>query len=101
MPSKRYWKIAGYDGAEQTFEKLLPVGSLNEKEIVVLLQRLAAMHLNEDEIVSSSLRRNAPGYRSLLKPHRDRGKKPSIRVDAGRTYVASIWDADELPEHKE
>ena len=101
MPSKRYWKIAGYDGAEQTFEKLLPVGSLSESEIITLLQRLAAKHLDEDEIVSSSLRRNASGYRSLLEPQHDRGKHRTISVHAARAYFASILDVDELPDHKE
>ena len=101
MAAKQYWKIACYDGAEQTFETFLPAGSLSENQIVTLLQRLAAMHLNEDEIVSSSLRRNAPGYRPLLEPQRERGEHPAISIYAGRDYVARIVAADELPNHKE
>ncbi|MCH9054085.1 MAG: hypothetical protein IIA72_24060 [Proteobacteria bacterium] len=101
MPRKQYWKIIVYDGAEKTFEKLLPVGSLSKSGIISLLQRLAAMHLNEDEIISTSLRRNAPGYWSLLEPQYSRGKHPTITIYAGREYEASIVEAGELPEHKE
>ncbi len=101
MPSKQYWKIEGFDGVNKTFERLLPKGSLSERQIVVLLQRLSARHLDEDEIVSSSLRRNAPGYRSLLEPQYSRGEHPAISIYAGRDYVARIVAADELPNHKE
>ena len=102
MAIKQYWKIAAYDGADQTFEKLLPAGSLSKREIIALLQRLAAKHLDENMIVACSLRRNAPGYSSLLEPQFDRGgRRPAIIIHAGRSYDASIWGADELADHKE
>lgn len=102
MAGKRYWKIAGYDGEKQTFEKILPAGSLSESQVILLLQRLAAKHLDDEEIVSASLRSKAPGYRSLLEPQRGRGgRRPTISVEAGRTYVAAVFAADELPDHRE
>ena len=102
MSSERYWKIEGFDSADKTFEKVLPEGSLTESEIVVLLQRLLARHLDEDEVVSSSLRRNATGYASHLESHFDQGGRPMIRVgDSGPHYVASIWQGDELSHDKE
>ena len=48
MAAKQYWKITGYDGTEQTFERLLPLSSLNESQVIALMQRLAAKHLDED-----------------------------------------------------
>lgn len=96
MPSNRYWKIEGYDSSVQTFEKMLPEGRLSEKEIVVLLQRLVARHLDEEEIVSSSLRRNASGYTTHLEPHIDRGRRPTITVGSDPHYVARIWQDDKL-----
>ena len=102
MSSKRYWKIEGYDSSNKTFERVLPEGSLSEGEIVVLLQRLTARHLDEDEVVSSSLRRNAAGYASHLESHFDQGGRPMIRVgDSGPCYVASIWEGDELSHDKD
>ena len=102
MSSKRYWKIEGYDSFNKTFERVLPEGSLSESEIVVLLQRLSARHLDEDEIVSSSLRKNTPGYTHHLESHFDQGDRPMIRVgDSGPYYVASIWQGDELSPDKD
>ena len=99
MPSKQYWKIEGSDGLNKTFETRLPAGSLSEREIIVLLQRLSARHLDEDEIVSSSLRRNATGYTRHLESQIDQGGRPTIRVGgSGPFYVASIWQGDE-PSH--
>jgi hypothetical protein len=103
MSSKRYWKIEGYDSTDKTFEKVLPEGSLSESEIVVLLQRLSARHLDEDEIVSSSLRQNATGYASHLERHIDQGgRRIMIRIgDSSPYYVASIWEDDELSHNKD
>ena len=97
MASKRYWKIEGYDGTDKTFEKLLPIGSLTERGVVVLLQRLSARHLDEDEIISSSLRPNAKGYTSHLEYQDGRGgRRSTISVGGNPYYVASIWQHDEL-----
>ena len=101
MPSNRYWKIEGYDGFNKTFEKVLPEGSLSESEIVVLLQRLYARHLDEDEIVSSSLRRNARSYAPHLEPQCGQGRRRTISVGSSPSYVASIWQGDELPHGKD
>ena len=101
MSSKRYWKIEGWDSYNKTFEKVLPKGSLSESQIVVLLQRLLARHLDEEEIVSSSLRRKAHGYTAHLEPQFGRGaRRPTITVGDNPYYVASMWQDDELPNDK-
>ena len=100
MFGKRYWKIEGYDGTDKTFEKLIPEGFLNESEVVVLLQRLSARHLDENEIVSSSLRPPAPGYAPNLEPQFDEElggeHRRTIRVGSNAYYVAGIWHREEL-----
>lgn len=90
MPGKRYWRIEGYDGLERTFEKVVPVGRVSENAVVVLLQRLASKHLDEDEIVSSSLNRAAAGRTRHLEPQRGEGNPRTITVGEGQYYVASV-----------
>ena len=63
----KYWEIEGYDGLESLFEDELP-DDLSKKGIIVILQRLACKHLDENEIVSSSLHRNTLGYTPYLEP---------------------------------
>ena len=100
---KLYWKIEGFWSDTKTFERVLPAGSRSEKQIVVLLQRLAARHLDEDEIVSSSLRRNAPQYARFLETHTDsvHGHRYTIMTWDNPYYSASIWTAEELANRKE
>ena len=96
MFGKRYWKIEGYDGADRTYEKLIPEGSLNESDVVALLQRLSARHLGEAEVVSSSLRHSAPGYSPHLEAQIGKDDHHTIRVGSNPHYVASMRQRDEL-----
>ena len=100
MASKRFWKIEGYDGTDRTFEKLVPANSLTDRGVIALLQRLSARHLDEDEVVSSSLRQKAPGYALLLEPQISRGDRRTISVGSNPFYVASIWHTYELPHSR-
>jgi len=97
MARKRYWKIEGYDSTNKTFERVLPYSFLTKKYVIALMQRLSARHLDEDEIVSSSLRPKAPGYTQLLEPRAGRGGRHTISVGENPHYVASVWRDDELP----
>ena len=96
MASNRFWKIEGYEGTDRTFMKTVPVESLTERGAIVLLQRLSARHLDDDEIISSSLRQNSPDYTPLLEPQITPGKRRMISVGANPYYVASIWHTHEL-----
>ena len=62
MPPRTRWVIQGYKSTQKVCETDLPLGSLSENEMVILLQRLACRHLSEDEIVEASLRKSS-------KPH--------------------------------
>ena len=66
MAGKRYWKIAGYDGEKQTFEKILPAGSLSESQVILLLQRLAAKHL---AACRTEVRENGCGRIAMWRGH--------------------------------
>ena len=90
MPSSEHWKIEGRKGAKTFWEQELP-GSLGKKRIIALLQRLAARHLAEHEIVACSLRPRDSGYHSLLEPLIDSrvAGRGSISVGNNPHYVAS------------
>jgi hypothetical protein len=97
--SKKFWKVAGYDGMQQIFEKTLPESSLSEDQMIELLQRLAARHLTPNEIVRASLRPNSKEYAPLLEVHRQARTAPSdrftIMVGENPHYAASIWTEGE------
>ncbi len=94
MPN-RSWLIRGYRGLEKFYERSLPIGSMSESEIVQLLQRLACKHLEFDEIVNASARKNAEYYA----PHLEQEKEASadhfsISVGHNPWYVASVFRND-------
>ncbi len=96
MFGKRYWKIVGYYGTDKTFEKVIPEDSLSKSEIVVILQRLLARYLDEDDVVLSSLRPTTPNYASHLEFQIGRDSHHTIRVGSNPHYVASIRHREEL-----
>jgi hypothetical protein len=58
-----------------------------------LLQRLAARHLNEGEVVSASLRKNSAGYRADLEIHKSHGGRYCLMTTgSGPHYTAVIED---------
>lgn len=93
---KRCWKIEGYNGSQQLFMKELPLNSLSEGQMVSLLQRLVSKHLNEDEIVAASLRRNSKKYAPHLEPLIDRRAKGRYTITVGQNpyYVARVSQSD-------
>ena len=87
------WKITGCDGAETVWEGEVPSGMMTESEMKVLLKRLAAKHLDQDEIVASSLRKNAKGRMNHLDVHENVGGKPALMtMGTGHHYTARIVD---------
>jgi hypothetical protein len=96
--AKSYWKIEVLDGFSVAFERYVR-GDLTEAEITTILQRLACRNLNENEIISASLRR--PARTALLEPviggPPSRGTRHTVFIQHDLTYMASCWRADELP----
>jgi hypothetical protein len=87
-----YWKIEGFDGTNRIFHTELAFGAISETGVISFLQRLASRHLDKEEVVAASLRRNARAYCSLLHPSID-NKSPGryvIRVGENPHYVAAV-----------
>lgn len=61
--SERSWTITGLNNGVTFFEQIVAVDSIAESEVKALLQRLAARHLSEVDIVASSL---GSDYRTAL-----------------------------------
>ena len=92
----RVWKIAGCDGSKTMWEGEVPFGMMSESEMEVLLKRLAAKHLHQDEIVASSLRKNAKGRMNHLDVRGNIGGKPALMtMGTGRHYTARIVEGDD------
>jgi hypothetical protein len=93
MPTK-VWKIRGFDAATLTFEASIPEGSLSEKEVVTMLQRLAARHLTDGEVVSGSLRHGMAGYRHDFEIERASGGAFCLTTNgSGAHYTATIEES--------
>lgn len=100
--SNRSWKICGYDGAREVFQRAVPEGALSESEVIILLQRLASRHLTDDDVVSSSLRKNADDYAVHLEVQRSRGGKYVLMTTgSGHHYIATIEEAAHRPPASE
>ncbi len=89
------WRIAGYNSNELEFECRIPEGTLSEAEVIVLLQRLAARHLDPDEVVSSSLRKNAKSYVGHLEITKSYGKKNALMTRGNPFYTAAVEDGND------
>ena len=73
------------------YERTLPLGYLSESEMIQLLQRLSCKHLDLDEIVNASLRKNAKHYASNLEHDKETTAQHfSISVGHNPWYVASV-----------
>lgn len=92
-----HWRINGYEGLTVVFQRKIPTGQFSDKEVVTLLQRLAARHLTDNEIVLSSLRRNSSDYVCHLEIQKntDRRRRPVLRtVGSDYHYIATIVDTE-------
>ena len=85
----RTWKITGYDGAREIYSGEVP-GILTDEEVGRILQRLAARHLSDQEVVAASLRKNFVGYAPLLECTFDRAGPKGNIVTCGSNphYIA-------------
>jgi hypothetical protein len=73
-PSKNkcYWRICGYDGLIQIFERTVGLGQFNENQIKQLLMTLAAKEgLKHDEIVGAYAKRGTRIANDLLIVHKE------------------------------
>ncbi len=86
---KRSWLIQGYDGLQPLFQKKLS-SSLSEKEVIGLLQRLAARDLSIEEVIRASLRRSMKPYSSALQVKREPRERTILSCGENPHYIASL-----------
>ncbi|MEH0196714.1 hypothetical protein V7S57_12685 [Caulobacter sp. CCNWLY153] len=87
----KHWRIVGYDSYDIVFDTRIPFGSLSEAEMKVLLARLQCRHLTDEEIVTSSLRRNARNRSHHIEVIANRGGRPGLMTTStGIYYVATV-----------
>ncbi|QCI67235.1 hypothetical protein [Phreatobacter stygius] len=86
-PGQRILTIEGSGKSGRIYTAEIRLGTLTEKGIIRMLQRLAASHLTPAEIIAASLPQNAMGYRPLLEP-----KISPSRISVGLMpcYVATV-----------
>ena len=90
------WKIVRYDGGRFVYERIIPYGSVSRSTMILIIQRLAARHLDDDEVVDSSLRKNAKEYLNHLEVQENTGGTPAIiTMGTGHPYTASITEGKE------
>lgn len=94
----KFWRVQGYDSQTLIFERLLPYGALSENQVINLMQRLLSKHLDDDDLVAASMRRNSNQYMPTLEPHRDYGpgRRSTIMIGQNPHFVAAVFQEDEI-----
>lgn len=88
------WRITHYQGAYIVSQHEAP-GHLSEAEMVKTLERLVARHLDEDEVIAGSLRRNDPGYRHDFEVLKDTNSRaPKLWTDGTDHHYTAVWHKD-------
>ena len=96
--AKLIWKITGYLGDKSIYERVVRKGALSQKAMVALLQRLASRHLSEDEVVSSSLKKDDRDYCSALEIRSNYGGRDALMTTgSGHYYTALVERAETKP----
>ena len=96
--AKLIWKITGYLGDKSIYERVVRKGALSQKAMFALLQRLASRHLSEDEVVSSSLKKDDRDYCSALEIRRNYGGRDALMTTgSGHYYTALVERAETKP----
>ena len=92
----RFWKITGYDGGGFLYERKIPLGTIDKPKMTTLLQRLAARHLDFDEVIDSSLRKSAEGRPSHFEVREISGRKRGLEtLGTDHYYTATIQEGDD------
>ena len=92
----QFWKITGYEGLQRLYERQIPLGSMSESKMTTLLQRLAARHLDFDEVIDSSLRKSAEGRPNHFEVREISGRKRGLEtLGTGHHYIATIEEGND------
>jgi hypothetical protein len=90
--TKRLFEITGYDSTRKMFRQTISANTTSIPELEILLQRLAARHLSDGEIIAASLRKNDPGYAPFLEITTDNNHLGRIQLSTQGNphYVARL-----------
>jgi hypothetical protein len=90
--NKRYWRIRGYDGLIQIFERTVGLGQFTESQIEHLLMTLAAKAgLEFDDIVGAYAMRGTKIANNLLIVYKD-FRYPTYSCGDDPHFEASVVD---------
>jgi hypothetical protein len=91
MATKKYWRVVGYDSTTQIFEKLVPLGTLSQKQMTEAIRVLAARAgLTFEEILDCHAKKNAKGYRTLLEVQVESHPRFSMSCGSNPYFIASV-----------
>jgi hypothetical protein len=76
------WIIEEYDGTE-VIARIEAPGTLSVTTVGILLQRLLCRHLDAEQILGSTLRRNSVGREGILEPTVERSPQGVVSVTVG------------------
>ena len=85
------WKITGYEGLDEIFSRSIP--DMTETEVEVILQRLAARHLSEVEVISASLRKGMKGRSTLLEITRTGGRNFGLMTTGTDFHYTASYES--------
>jgi hypothetical protein len=91
MTAKKHWRVVGYDSTTQIFEKVVPLGSLSQKQMAGVLRVLAARAgLTFEEILDCHVKKNAKAYRALLEVQVAARPKFSMSCGENPYFIATV-----------
>jgi len=91
MATKKYWRIVGYDSTTQIFDKLRPLGTLSQKQMIEALRALVARAgLTFEEILDCHAKKNAKTYCALLEVQVESHPNFSMSCGSNPYFVASV-----------
>lgn len=97
--TRRFWRIAGFDGLKPILKATIPYGTVTPKEMRHLLQRLAAQHLTPREIIACSMRRGSRDRLPFLDVTEESDERKFVlSVGQDPHFVASVHTSAQLAD---
>lgn len=90
------WEIVGFEGITEIYRRQVPTNLIGSGGIEGVLRRLACRHLNIDEVIDSSLRKNAKRFASHLDvvQNHDAPTYSLMTTGSGAHYFARVIEGD-------
>jgi len=90
-PKKKIWEIQGWDSTTLLFQYTLGAGQINESRMAELLRALTAkISLNEQEIISSYVKKGTQAHQDHLQVQRLNGNTFQLSCGTNPYVTATI-----------